>query len=96
MNIDKLTIGVDFKRCDKCEYKRDASFRDNLLVTAGARAAYMDGTYISLPSGVEGEAELTLYISRLVDSYMLLETEQNFDFYVETALIKKYGHKEEL
>lgn len=94
-NISDLAIGVDFKRCDKCEYKRDASFRDNLLITAGARAAYMDGTYIGLPSGVEGEAELALYISRLVDSYMLLETEQNFDLYIETALLEKYGYKED-
>ena len=40
--IGSLYFGVDVKRCDQCEYKKDESLRENLLVTAGSRAAYMD------------------------------------------------------
>lgn len=91
MKIDDLTIGVDFKRCSECEYKRDASLRDNLLVTAGARAAYMDrNDTIDIPDGLKGEDDLAIFIARAVDYYLANEC-GNFDLYIEERLIRGYG-----
>lgn len=68
--------------------------RDNLLVTAGARAAYMHcAGCIELPHGIEGEEEIALYISTVVDRYMTFDTDENFDEYIEMALTDKYGRK---
>lgn len=39
--IGDLTVGISVKRCEECEYK-NRDIRDNLLVTAGVRAADMD------------------------------------------------------
>jgi hypothetical protein len=92
MTIDKLTVGVEFKRCDECEYKRDASLRDDLLVTAGARAAYMhQAGKIELPEFVEGERELANFIAHIVD-YWLVNERDNFDLFLEEQLQKEYGN----
>ena len=91
--LGELTYGVTIKKCDECEYKRGDSLRDDLLVTAGARAAYMDGNCIGLPSGTKGERELSLYIAKLVDYYISIGADKNFDEFIETALIEKYGYK---
>ena len=91
MNIDKLTVGINIKRCDECEYKLEQHLRDNLLVTAGARAAYMDrNDTIDIPDGLKGEADLAIFIARAVDYYLANEC-GNFDLYIEERLIRGYG-----
>lgn len=70
------------------------SLRDNLLVTAGARAAYMDSKDdIELPGGVEGEDILAEFITDMVDCYINLDSDilGPFDTYIETVLFNKFG-----
>lgn len=71
-----------------------ASLRDNLLVTAGARAAYMDSKgCIDLPGGVEGEDILADFIAEAVDRYIanIPYGVGPFDIYIETGLSRKFG-----
>ena len=94
MKIGNLTVGIDFKRCDECEYK-NTWIRDNELVTSGARAAYLDDAgVISIPGWLEGEDELAAFIRNIVNRYYYDNVEENFDMYIETELIKKYGKGE--
>ena len=73
---------------------KDNKFRANLLVTAGARAAYMDcSRSIDLPGGIEGEDELAEFVEKTVDQFIATDDDTNFDIFIETALIKKYGKK---
>lgn len=66
--------------------------RDNMLVTAGARAAYMDmNDDICLPSGVEGEHELTKFITKAVRTYIKLPEDIPFDEFIETELVNEFG-----
>ena len=66
--------------------------RDNLLVTAGSRAAYMDSFHvINLPYGVEGEAEIANFITKVVDEYIKKDIDESFDIYIEKCLMKEYG-----
>lgn len=68
--------------------------RDNLLVTAGVRAACMDSKgAIDIPSGLEGEEQLAKFIAGTVDAYLKLD-DVNFDMYIEDALSKEYGVKD--
>lgn len=68
-----------------------ASLRDNLLVTAGARAAYMDSEgCIDLPGGVEGEDILAGFIVKAVNHYLFNDVGP-FDLYIEKALLAKFG-----
>lgn len=93
--ITTVALGVDVKRCSECGYQFQASIRDNLLVTAGTRAAYMDdANVIKLPSGVDGEDELALFLSKVVDQYINYRRffdESNFDEFIEKSLQEKYG-----
>jgi hypothetical protein len=97
--ITTVALGVDVKKCSECAYKFQASIRDNLLVTAGARAAYMDdANVINLPSGTDGEDELALFLSKVVDQYINYKRffdEPNFDEFVEKSLQEKYGEDKE-
>lgn len=73
--------------------------RDNLLVTMGARAAYMhDKGDIKLPEGVEGEKELADFVVGTVTAYMayskFYSLDANFDEFIESALMGKYGCEE--
>ena len=89
--IGNLYFGIDVKRCDQCEYKNVPEIRDNLLVTAGARAAYMNyNDKIDIPEGIEEEFKLSEFLTKVVDDYLRFERE-NFDLYLETKLIEKYG-----
>ena len=73
---------------------RAPSIRDNLLVTAGARAAYMECLgLINIPKGLDGEDELARYISNAVDDYMGFGFDCNFDEYIETLLSRAYSNK---
>ena len=89
--IGKLYFGVDIKRCDQCEHKNAPEIRDNLLVTAGARAAYMNcSDKIDIPEGFEEELKLAEFLTKVVDDYLRLDC-GNFDLYLETKLTEKYG-----
>ena len=69
--------------------------RDNLLVTMGARAAYMhDRGDIELPSGVEGEKTIAEFVARAVSTYITygnIGLSVNFDEFAEGILKKQYG-----
>lgn len=93
--IDILYLGVDVKRCCECEYKNDRALRDDLLVTAGARAAYMENLgCIELPSGVEGETKLAKFISHTVDRFLYQKVlDTSYDIFIENALANEYGPK---
>lgn len=66
--------------------------RDNLLVTAGARAAYMDmhGT-IDLPGGLEGEDKLAEFIVDAVRAYGKIPDDIPFDEFIEIELLNEFG-----
>ena len=89
--VGNLYFGIDVKRCDQCEYKNVPEIRDNLLVMAGARAAYMNcNDKIDIPEGIEEEFKLSEFLTKIVDDYLRFDWE-NFDLYLETKLIEKYG-----
>ena len=69
-------------------------FRDNLLITAGKAAAYMEcSRVINLPHGTE-EDELVGFITGAVDNYIDEEIDIPFDYYIESKLLKEYQIKE--
>ena len=89
--VGNLYFGIDVKRCDQCEYKNIPEIRDNLLITAGTRAAYMNcSDKIDIPEGIEEEFKLAEFLTKVVDEYIRLDG-GNFDLYLETKLIEKYG-----
>lgn len=89
--IGNLYFGVDIKRCDRCEYKNVPEIRDNLLVTAGARAVHMDYRgEIVIREGLEEENKLAEFLAKVIDYYLRVDC-GNFDLYLETKLIEKYG-----
>ena len=58
-------------------------FRDNLLVTAGARAAYMEcSRIINLPAGSAGENILAAFVTEAVDKYIDKQIDISFDKYI--------------
>lgn len=68
------------------------NLRDNCLVTAGARAAYMDDRGdILLPGGTEGEDILAEFIVEIVNCYIDGGFDEPFDIYIETALLDRFG-----
>lgn len=76
----------------KAEPPKSYSVRDNLLVTAGARAAYMDmrGT-IDLPGGLEGEDRLAEFIVDVVRAYGKIPDDTPFDEFIERELVCEFG-----
>ena len=89
--VGNLYFGVDVKRCDQCKYKNIPEIRDNLLITAGTRAAYMNcSDKIDIPEGIEEEFKLAEFLTKVVDYYLSHDC-GNFDLYLETKLIEKYG-----
>lgn len=70
----------------------DREIRDNLLVTAGARAAYMDCKgAIDIPGGLEEEDELANFVTTVVDTYIENGDDTPFDEYIESKLAEKWG-----
>lgn len=72
------------------------SLRDNLLVTMGARAAYMDMLReIDIPDGCAGEDVLASFVGQTVDDYLAESDKfvncESFDEYIETALLKAFA-----
>ena len=89
--VCNLYFGIDVKRCDQCKYKNIPEIRDNLLITAGTRAAYMNcSDKIDIPEGIEEEFKLAEFLTKVVDYYLSLDC-GNFDLYLETKLTEKYG-----
>lgn len=85
-------VATATRQCINCERAQANPFRDDLLVTAGTRAAYMDyDETIVLPGGIDGESEIAEFIAGVVDFYLNNETGTYFDDYIETKLIDKYG-----
>ena len=69
-------------------------FRDDLLITAGKAAAYMEcSRVINLPHGTE-EDKLVGFIIGAVDKYIDEEIDIPFDYYIESKLLKEYQIKE--
>ena len=74
------------------------NLRDNLLVTMGARAAYMDAAgHIDLPDGSAGEAELAAFVGKKADEFLRRDDDGaedvSFDEFIETALAEQYAVK---
>lgn len=70
-------------------------FRDDLLITAGKAAAYMEcSRVINLPHGTE-EDELVGFITGAVSEYIREEIDIPFNYYIESKLLKEYGIKED-
>ena len=75
---------------------RRKELRDNLLVTIGSRAAYMDvAGHIELPEGTHGEDELARFASKIADKYIEDEIDVSFDEYIESALEKRFSKEAE-
>lgn len=73
------------------EDRKKIQLRDNLLVTAGARAAYMECMrYITLPAGTRGKDELARFIIKAVDLYLNEGIDIPFDTYIENSLTNAY------
>ena len=67
------------------------NIRNNLLVTIGSRAAYMDVRGdIELPTGATGEDILAEFASELVEAWIKLEPNIGFDEYIESALQNRF------
>ena len=80
-------------RSNDPEYRKE--LRDNLLVTIGSRAAYMDVMgHITMPYGSDGEDELAKFSALLADRYIQEKPECGFDEYIETALVKRFPREE--
>ena len=77
----------------KCEDIRSSKSRDNMLVTMGSRAAYMNslGT-INLPTDSSGEDELAEFVTKAVDQYIDEDLDEPFDLYIEEALKYRFGN----
>ena len=73
----------------------EASLRDNLLITAGSRAAYMDVFHvINLPYGVDVEDEAANFIVEVVDEYIEKNIDESFDIFIEERLIARFKEEE--
>ena len=71
-------------------------FRDNLLVTAGVRAAYMEcSRLIDLPAGSVGEDALAGFVTEAVDKCIEEPIDIPFDEYIESALMDEYRKEKE-
>lgn len=76
-----------------CE--QPGKFWDDLLITAGKTAAYMEcSRVINLPYRTE-EDELIGFITGAVSKYIREEIDIPFNYYIESRLLKEYGVKED-
>lgn len=74
------------------EWDVDSVLRDDLLVTAGSRVAYMDvSNTIVLPEGTDGEREISLVVSKAVDNYIDNNVDESYDIFIEDVINKEYG-----
>ena len=90
--FDSVEYGLKVTRCRDCEHMLNSGVRDNMLVTVGARAAYMDdANVIKLPSGLDGESELAIFAAKAVDCFLNVDLGISFDEYIERALVERFG-----
>ena len=74
---------------------KDSIFRDDLLVTAGSRIAYMDVcNMVKLPEGPDGEREISIVIAKAVDNYINNDIDEPYDLFIEDIFIKEFGVEE--
>ena len=71
--------------------------RDYDHVVIGMRIAYLDDRgFLEIPTGIDGEEEITTFASRLSRLFNQL-TEQgedlNWDDFIEEKIIERYGRK---
>ena len=93
--LTRILSGVTIKGISLTDDDDHPKFRDNLLITAGKAAAYMEcSRVINLPHGTE-EDELVGFITEAVDKYIDEEIDIPFDYYIESKLLKKYQIKED-
>lgn len=71
---------------------KKSEIRDNMLVTIGARAGYMDSmNLISVGGSVHDEEMLAKFAVSVVDEYLAIDSDTPFDEFIENALVKRYG-----
>lgn len=71
--------------------------RDDLLVTAGSRVAYMDvGNMLKLPEGPDGEREISIVIANAVDNYINNDIDESYDLYIEDIIKKEFGVEDDI
>lgn len=74
------------------EWDLDSELRDDLLVTAGSRVAWMSvSNMVALPTGVDGEREIAITIANAVDEYINNGIDESYDLFIEEAIEKEYG-----
>ena len=74
------------------EWDVDSELRDDLLVTAGSRIAYMSvSNTLILPEGTDGEREISLVVAKAVDDYIDNNVDESYDLFIENVIDKKYG-----
>lgn len=67
------------------------NLRDNLFITAAARAITMEALeYIELPQGTSGNDELAAVISKAVDKYLEEQIDESFDIFIEAILTEHF------
>ena len=72
------------------------SVRDNLLITAGSRAGFMNAAgFIDIPPGIDAEDELAEYILDIVHEYASADQPESFDEFIERKILIKYGDGKE-
>ena len=93
--LTRILSGVTIKGISLTDDDDHPKFRDDLLITAGKAAAYMEcSRVINLPHGTE-EDELVGFITGAVDKYIDEEIDIPFDYYIESKLLKEYQIKED-
>lgn len=96
MDCGKIEEGIESMSSACVEDFQKDSTRDNMLVTIGSRAGYMDSAgYIDLPSSATGEDEFAEFAAGVIDEFRSKEWDICFDEFIEVALTEKYGNKKE-
>lgn len=71
---------------------KKSEIRDNMLVTIGVRAGYMDSmNHISIGGSVHDEEMLAKFAVGVVDEYLATDNDMPFDEFIEKALTERYG-----
>ena len=78
------------------EWEMNTTLRDDLLVTAGSRAAYMEmNNIVTLPEGPDGEREISIVVARAVSQYINQHAgdayDLPYDLFIESVLNIVYG-----
>ena len=92
----KMAEEVQKEYAKEQDNPNSVDFRDNLLVTIGSRAAYMDcAGMIDLPDGSDGEDVLAEFAANLARQFQAADPETNFDEFIETALLQRFALRDE-